>query len=162
MPAVPPGPRVTATGLWLPPGLRVSFQRYAGPAGGAQADAVPASLGLLPVAPAPSGALLLPVGAGEAFWIGLEAGAPLQLTLDVVARDGGVEHIDRQVAGPDRIGGHAGLAFTRPPLDCLRFATAGGRATVQVVDAAVFMAATGRPAPAPLDLSAGYRGWRLP
>jgi len=70
-------------GLIVAPGLHVSFQRYARPPGDAAAS-VPSSLGALPLGRSSSGALLLPVAPGEAFWIGLEmrrAGASVEVGL---------------------------------------------------------------------------------
>jgi hypothetical protein len=49
--------------------LAVSFQRYPFPEAG-RLDALPTSLGALPVCPAGPGRILLPSPAGEAFWLG--------------------------------------------------------------------------------------------
>ena len=62
---------VSPGGLTLPPGLHVSFQRYARPLGDVIAQS-PSSLGALPVALGASREFALPVAPDEAFWIGLE------------------------------------------------------------------------------------------
>lgn len=162
MPPNPPGPRIDDTGLWLPPGLHLSFQRHAAPADGGVQEPVPRSLGLLPLAPSPDGGLLLPLAEGEAFWIGLEAGAALRLELVVVAKDGSRERLAREVAGPGRIAGFAGRAFTSAAVESVQFATDAAAASVRVVSYAQFTAATGRAAPPALDPRAGFGGWRLP
>lgn len=144
--------------MLLPPGLHLSFQRYAAPPGGHAPERVPASLGLLPVGEA-DGELLLPLAEGEAFWIGLEAAWPVRLVLAV---DGGRLALERLVAGADRIAGVEGLAFSRAGVGSLRLATDEAEATLRLVDYGEFTARTGRAAPAPLDPRAGYGGWRLP
>jgi hypothetical protein len=170
--------RLDDTGLQLAPGLHLSFQRYARPQGDAACEPPPASLGLLPLAEGVDGELLLPLAQDEAFWIGLAAGpgeAPMRLELAVQRPDGGSE-----AAPPVAVGGfgtvagwpsaQGGLqAFTRATASLLRLAAwregadrPEGEATLQVVDCERFTQASGRPAPAPLDPRAGYRGWRLP
>lgn len=144
--------------MLLAPGLHLSFQRYVAPPGGQAPERLPASLGLLPVGEA-DGDLLLPLAEGEAFWIGLEAASPARLALAV---DGGQLALDRLVAGPDRILGVEGLAFSRGQVGRLRLATEEAVATLRLVDYGEFTARTGRAAPAPLDPRAGYGGWRLP
>jgi len=75
--------QIAPGGLILPPGLHVSFQRYARPPDNVIAQA-PSSLGALPVAPSASGELALPVAPDEAFWIGFEmmqAGTHVQLAV---------------------------------------------------------------------------------
>jgi hypothetical protein len=63
-------------GLSLPPGLHVSFQRYARPARDVIAKA-PSSLGALPLALAlGTTEVAVPVAPDEAFWIGLEMKQP--------------------------------------------------------------------------------------
>ena len=63
-------------GLVIVPGLHVSFQRYARPAGDEVGASAPPSLGALPLALATSGVLALPVAPDEAFWIGLDMTRP--------------------------------------------------------------------------------------
>ncbi|HQR70916.1 MAG TPA: hypothetical protein PLE54_09965 [Burkholderiaceae bacterium] len=77
------------TGLRLPPGVVLSFQRYELPASGV-IDRAPASLGALPVALSRDGELLLPLAPRECFWIGLTSDAAQPLSLSVaVERDDG-------------------------------------------------------------------------
>lgn len=154
-----PDPLAAGAGLWLPPGLRVSFQRYAA---GAAIDPPPPSLGALLPARTAAGEWLLPVAPQEAFWIGCEARMALRLALEVLARDGTRGGLVRDVAGPDRIAGFSGRAFTLAAVERLHFATDSGFAVVRVVDYGEFTGATGRVQPVPLDPGAGYRGWRLP
>jgi len=171
-------PRLDDTGLRLAPGLHLSFQRYARPQGDVSCEPPPASLGLLPLAETGSNELLLPLAQDEAFWIGLALAPgtpPLRLELSVHRPDGGSEAAPPvAVAGfgtlagwPSAQGGQQ--AFTRATVSRLQLAARRegadrpeGEATLQLVDYERFMQASGRPAPAPLDPRAGYRGWRLP
>lgn len=76
--------------LRLDGGVVVSFQRYARPPGGIAPDG-PRSLGALPVASGPGERHLLPLAAGEAFWIGLSiatADGRAMLALAVTRTDG--------------------------------------------------------------------------
>jgi hypothetical protein len=79
--------------------LTVSFQRYPYPPSG-WVEALPRSRGALPLAAAGPGRLLLPVPAGEAFWVGLVAapGGPSSLVA-AVAELGSGERLDL-AAGP--------------------------------------------------------------
>jgi hypothetical protein len=79
--------------------LTVSFQRYPYPSSG-WVEALPRSRGALPLAAAGPGRLLLPVPAGEAFWVGLVAapGGPSSLVA-AVAELGSGERLDL-AAGP--------------------------------------------------------------
>lgn len=167
--------------------LRVSFQRFAPPSGGV-VDDVPRSLGALPVGAAGDGTLLLPVGEGEAFWIGLSTEAPgtrAEVAVAATLADGSVRaEPPVRVVGASRIPGMARAdgrhdVFSRTAtassagcrvlaLRC-RIGRRGGRVparpaavTVRLVDAASFAAETGCAPPGPLDPEAAYGGWRLP
>jgi len=155
-------------------GLCVSFQRYPWPGAGAAAPAAPSSLGALPVASA-QGELLLPVAAGEAFWIGLDlpVQAPgLRFLLRVQTSDGAW-----WPQAPQRVVQHgavAGYAAGGPGMrafgaGCSRLAWAVEQAgetpppvEVRLVDPATYARATGQPAPPPLQPGSGFGGWRLP
>lgn len=162
----PPAAEIDATGLRLGPRLHLSFQRHASPPGLQAAARPPPSLGLLPLGRDPRGGFLLPLAEGEAFWIGLDPGEgpPLRLEWSVALAAGGREaQPARSVAGPDRIlafGG--GRTLARALVDRLDLAVSGATASLRLVDYATFTAASGQPAPAPLDPRAGYKGWRLP
>jgi len=176
--------RLAAAGYGLALGklVTLSFQRFATPDPGI-IDAAPPSLGALPVALGGPGIALVPLADGEAFWIGLSAGAPgTVVSLRARGRNG-----DWHEAFPDASIGLAGvpriaglgrpdgrfdvLHRARGPGDEAGFASlcitaAAGRAaevaTLQLLGPAAFVEATGAPAPPPLDPGAGYDGWRAP
>jgi hypothetical protein len=177
----------------LPPGLVVSFQRFAWPEGGVIARS-PSSLGGLPIGIGKAGDLVLPLAIDECFWIGWSR-APGASVLDVavaVELDDGVvidaatgARFDEaraetvSVPGTPRVEGirrpdgrfdvfvretHHGeghhcrrvrLHVTGGPLD--PFAVA-----IRLLDYATFAAESGQSPPPPLDVSSGYKGWRLP
>lgn len=75
--------------LRLPAGLVLSFQRYDLPASRI-VERAPPSLGALPVGLSHDGELLLPLAAGECFWIGLASDRELPVSLSVaLERDDG-------------------------------------------------------------------------
>lgn len=154
------------TGLRLAPGLHLSFQRYACPPGTRTGARPPPSLGLLPLGNDGGGGFVLPLAEGEAFWIGLDAngGPAVRLEWAVVLRTGGIDiQPALWVAGPQRIAGFGeGQPLARTLVDQLVLGAPGASATLRLVDPVEFTAASGRPAPAPLDPRAGYGGWRLP
>lgn len=149
--------------------LLVSFQRYPLPAG-AVIRRAPPSLGALPVALTPSG-FLLPIDDDEAFWIGVVVPAPAPLNpfrISAILLDA-TEVVVASLSEP-RTHVLAGMlraddqfdAFCRGSIEALGLSVGDCTALVRPTDPATFSASTGRPAPAPLDRSAGYRGWRLP
>jgi|JI102314A2RNA_FD_contig_51_1895473_length_1903_multi_2_in_0_out_0_2 hypothetical protein len=76
----------------IPPGLVLSFQRFAWPVNGV-VDRAPSSLGALPVGIGAASELLLPLACDESFWVGLEvsSGAPaMALAVTVQLRNGEV------------------------------------------------------------------------
>ncbi|NKX53340.1 hypothetical protein [Arthrobacter mobilis] len=88
----------------LAAGLSVSFQRYLYPAA-AVLDALPTSLGALPVCPAGPERILLPSPAGEAFWIGFlpTPGASADVGILAATGSGGwLDAVGGQPAGTDR------------------------------------------------------------
>lgn len=169
----------------------MSFQRFAWPPAG-HVRSAPASLGALPVAKVASDAALLPVAAGEAFWIGLDAtGAQPEARLALRAQLASGRAVDAlsgrewnehgttavptrrrpRIEGIARPDG-AFDVFGRVPEDndasCIalsfRVVDAAGstRVDVEIVDPAAFRQRSGDDPPAPLDPAAGYRGHRLP
>lgn len=159
--------------------LGVSFQRYPLPADGIVPDA-PRSLGALPVAADAAGAPCVPVGDGEAVWLGLSPVAGREVEVRVTLRAASGEHVitpggwvrvsERAVL--ERVttaGGAAPLAIAREgpmPAHGIRFEV-GSPGSVVAVDVRLlapreFTAVTGEPDAGPLDPDAGYGGWRLP
>lgn len=78
--------------------LTVSFQRFAAPANGI-VEGVPRSLGQLPLARERADRFVVPIGDGEAVWIGLSVPAGLSRRVAVVAQL--VNGLTRQVCGPE-------------------------------------------------------------
>ena len=178
--------------LTLPPGLVLSFQRYALPDSGV-IEAAPASLGALPVGLSRDGELLLPLAPRECFWIGMRADTahPLELAAAMESDDGPIDvmtgkawnastAVRARVPGTPVIDGirRADGAFDpllredgaalRPRGRRLQLwvGKLGERAAapvlIELVDYAAFSARTGLPVPEPLDPDAGYKGWLLP
>ena len=177
--------------LQLTEHVAVSFQRFAWPPAG-HVRAAPASLGALPVATRAPDAALLPVAAGEAFWIGLDpigarpAGrlalrAQLASGRAVDVLSGRAWHEDdatlTAIHGRPRLAGVArpdgafdvlGRAPGNNEASCtalsFRVVDAAGstRVDVEIVDPLAFQQRSGDDPPAPLDATAGYRGHRLP
>jgi hypothetical protein len=130
----------------------------------------------LPAARAATGELLLPLAAGEAFWIGLDevaGGAAVDFTLEVETADGRWRQAPVRLTRHAQLAGYVGAGAQLHPFDagCLRLAWTtrwdeGGpqaqRVELRLVDPATFARETGEPPPAPLDPDAGYGGWRLP
>jgi hypothetical protein len=152
--------------LLLPLGLHLSFQRYPRAAG----QAMPSSLGALPVGVDAQGAVLVPVADDEAFWIGIEPapGTPATGLRFVVEDAGGAVTLPPlQVEGPCRIftwlgADHAPRPFSRGACDRIRVAAGSFELSIRLVSYGEFSAATGQPPPPRLDPAAGYGGWRLP
>jgi hypothetical protein len=152
--------------LLLAPGLHLSFQRYPRAAG----QAVPSSLGALPVGVDAQGAVLVPVADDEAFWIGIEPAPGTRATglrFVVEASGGAVTLPPQQVAGPCRIvtwpgADHAPRPFSRADCDRIRVAAGSVEFAIRLVCYRAFSDATGQPPPSRLDPAAGYGGWRLP
>ena len=180
--------RVAPGGLLLPPGLHVSFQRYARASDDAMARA-PSSLGALPVALSASGEFALPVAPGEAFWIGLEAAhadahaelavrfeSPAGTAVDALSGTPWSEQGATWIAVPPQssidgialsTGGFRPFARTRTAeedggIAVLDLVTRSERTRVLLVDYGRFEAMTGHARPATLDRDAQYKGWRLP
>jgi hypothetical protein len=193
-PRLPAGDRAPLRDRWhlqLSKHAAVSFQRFVWPPAGVVRSA-PTSLGALPVARSSRNAFLLPVAAGEAFWIGLDplgaqADARLALRVQlaggraVEARSGRAWNEDEPTLAPihgrPRIEGIARPdgAFDvlgRAPADngasctglSFRIADAIGstRVDVEIVGPEAFRQRSGDDPPAPIDAAAGYRGQRLP
>lgn len=136
------------------------------PASG-RVSAVPGSLGALPIA-ACGAAFLLPVSAGEAFWIGLSPAddATTQLLITAEWRDGtSLQLAPIQLPSLRRV---AGLPVGQEEFTAFDAALAAlllccqTVARVEVVDPATFVARTGLDAPEPPNPATGYGGWRLP
>ena len=145
--------------------LHVSFQRFVRPASGRVA-AAPSSLGALPVA-ACGAAFLLPVAAGEAFWIGLSVtpGAAVRLLITAERRDGTSMPLAPVLVPPSRgvAGVPAGPQFAVFDAELAALILHGSTAArIEIADPATFAARTGVAAPAPPDPAAAYGGWRLP
>jgi hypothetical protein len=190
----PAGERAPKRDRWhlqLTEHVAVSFQRFAWPPG-AHVRSAPASLGALPIASPGGDSALLPVAAGEAFWIGLDphGGRPdtrLQLraqlasgrAVDVLTgREWGADAATLMpirarpriegIARPDGTFDVLGRAPANSEASCtglsFRVVDAAGstRVVVEVVDPAAFRQRSGDDPPAPLDPAAGYRGHRLP
>lgn len=146
--------------------LHVSFQRFAWPAGGWIAE-VPGSLGALPVA-ACGADFLLPVGDGEAFWIGLSlspGAAPAPVGITVERHDGTILQSGtllvppaRWFAGfPDRNGiAVLDVAIAWLTVHCEAVAR------IELAGWEAFAERTGAAAPEALNPSAAYGSWRLP
>ncbi|MCG2620512.1 hypothetical protein LVY72_01140 [Arthrobacter sp. I2-34] len=83
--------------------LAVSFQRYPYPETG-RLNALPTSLGALPVCSTAPGRILLPCPAGEAFWIGFlpaAGAAPAAVGLLAVTGSGdGIDAVSGRAAAP--------------------------------------------------------------
>ena len=82
---------IDQAGVCIPPGLRVSFQRYLRPRSGVIAHPWPSSLGVLPVGLGYGGDLVIPLDDHEAFWIGLDlapGAMPITLSTTVELRSG--------------------------------------------------------------------------
>jgi hypothetical protein len=149
--------------------LLISFQRFVRPDDNV-IDAVPSSLGALPVAHC-RGAFLLPLSQEEAFWVGVifPASKPakkLELTaLHADGRSTPAATLDgpgaKFVPGLKRADGKS-EAFSRPWLAGLRVQLGKHAAHVRLVDPEAYTTLTGGSSVAPLDESAGYGGWRLP
>lgn len=140
--------------------------------------------------------LVLPLAAGEACWIGLDAstpGARLRVTLAVQTAEG--TWLDalggtpwqaatadsvvvptvrciacyRHTDGALRVFARDGANPAVTPCQRLRLrvsalasAATPLEVTIRLLPPAAFASESGLPAPAPLDPTAGYRGWRLP
>ncbi len=79
-------------GLCIPPGLSLSFQRFAWPETGL-VERAPPSLGALPVGLSAARELILPLAQDECFWLGLSltsAAQPIALAVGVELRTGKV------------------------------------------------------------------------
>jgi hypothetical protein len=183
-------PPIAPGGLTLPPGLHVSFQRYARTRDDAIAQA-PSSLGALPVALSASGELVLPVAPDEAFWIGLEAmhsGSRAELAVrftppgrhavDALSGAPWNEQRPTWIAVPP-ISSIEGIAlpadgfraFVRTPLAReddsvavldLTLRADGAATRLLLVGYARFEKMTGHARPTPLDPESRYKGWLLP
>ena len=146
----------------------ISFQRYARPCGDVIA-AAPSSLGALPVARSKSD-FLLPLALDEAFWIGVIPAAafahgdlalrasrlgkaPSLLSMHPAAQAAIVPGFVREDGRFD--------VFCRFTFGGMLATTGGQNVWVSIVDPKSFAAHAGF-APEPLDLRAGYGGWRLP
>lgn len=79
--------QTTPEGLMSPEGVTISFQRYVAPLNGFITGAPP-SCGALPLGRG-AGAILLPVAAAEAFWIGAEGPASTHLIISPESRSNG-------------------------------------------------------------------------
>lgn len=91
--ATPAADWIVPGGACIPPGLRLSFQRFLRPESGVPGQPLPSSLGALPVALDRQGELIVPTADDEAFWIGLDVAPPthaITLALDVELRSGEV------------------------------------------------------------------------
>lgn len=164
--------------------LSVSFQRYELPSTGL-VHAIPRSLGALPVAKARRGQLLLPVDEREAFWIGLSSREEIyRIDLRALLSDGTYVQLGERAQSVPPIARIVGWPATEVSYHALSKAGADstlGIATIHLwaqkiasrstgwiegnltmVDYAEYSLATLRPAPEPLDPSAGYRGHLLP
>lgn len=158
-------------------GVAISFQRFPLPPEGIVAHR-PTSHGRLPLGSV-RGGWLLPMAAGEAFWIGLgpaaSADAPIGIAVAVRVRGRRGEHNVPAILVPPHRWLHGRMlrdgriaAFHRsattgtPACRRLRFLAGGAEAIVWPVGYARFVRATGRAPPDPLDPTAAYRGWRLP
>jgi hypothetical protein len=147
-------------------GLLLSAQRFVPPANGLIASA-PTSLGRLPIAAVRGGdRFALPLGRGEAFWIGLLGSGEARLTL---ITGGGTEILlaPGERSGPLRIvpGLAEGDAFRALDLGsaaALRICSQGQTADIDLVRRSAFRRLTGRAPPVPIDPAAGYSGRRLP
>jgi hypothetical protein len=141
----------------------ISFQRFVRPADGTVAGA-PASLGALPVA-ASAGDFLVPVGDGEAFWIGLMGPGGIALEAVLPGERRALTPRSRApelavVAGLPRPDGRFDVLGAG--LLAVQVSFGGRTAQVRLTPPDAYQAATGEPAPEPLDPSSGYGGWRLP
>lgn len=161
--------------------LQVSFQRYVRPKSGRATEPPPHSLGGLPVASV-GDRFLLPVDAGEAFWIGLWCTGSETFTLEVIPVTSAGPLDGEYIAVPPvrTVAGWQGedkrrLAFARHGGEAaiglvgLIFEVSDGtrdgtmaRASLELVDYATYANLTGHSAPDKLDPGAGYRGYRLP
>jgi hypothetical protein len=174
----------TRGGLTLGPSLTVSFQRFL-PGGVARLETTPTSLGTLEPGLERGELFLVAIHPEEAVWLGVEgsrqwpglravAGRPGDLRDLASGRPAPVgaateiccERMALLPGLPDGRGGYrplagAGLRLAFQPVGPDR-KSLGPIARVELVDAPVFAARTGRPAPPPADPRAGYRGWRLP
>lgn len=160
-------------GAAVGPGLAVSFQRYRCPPSGL-VERPTASCGALPVVADRPGVVLVPCPQGEALWIGLAAQGSARTVVAVHAL-GATVHLDvppahAAIGVPRGAPGGPVWAFARAadgPPPCARIdltVTSGPVDTdlrVELVDPAVYTAATGRDLP-PLDEGAAYGGWLLP
>jgi hypothetical protein len=168
--------------------LRVTFQRYPEP----DADGPRPSCGALPVGFSPKGDLVVPLARGEAVWIGLgcerrrervcvrirfHVSSPREMP-DLVVEVGHHTAIEGIPAAAG-----ASLPIVREPVQVEHVACSGlgvalwdetdngHRPTrlrepigveLRLTDYATFTGETGLPAPAPLDPTAAYTGYRLP
>jgi hypothetical protein len=147
-------------------GLLLSAQRFVPPAGGSIRSA-PSSLGRLPIAAVRGGdRFALPLGRGEAFWIGLLGSGDARLT---IITGGGVEILlpEGERSGSLRIvpGLAEGDSFRALDLGsaaALRVRSKGQIADIELVPRSAFRRLTGLAPPAPVDPAAGYSGNRLP
>jgi len=133
-------------------------------------DKAPRSFGALPAA-AGSGGFLVPLSDEESVWLGITI--PTQpalpaLSIDALRCDGRwapVAVLDRPqtaiIAGTVRSDGRFD-AFCRALFAGLRVVSGKQAADVHFVDPTTYAQRTGEPAPAAIDGSAAYGGWRLP
>jgi hypothetical protein len=190
-PAGERAPRRDRWHLQLTEHVAVSFQRFAWPPGG-HVPSAPASLGALPIARLASDTALLPVAAGEAFWIGLDphrARPDTRLQLRAQLASGRAVDVlsGREwsedaatlmpirarpriegIARPDGAFDVLGRAPADGEASCIRLsfrvmdAAGSTRVDVEIFDPPAFRQRSGDEPPPPLDPAAGYRGHRLP
>ena len=174
----------------MPPGLRLSFQRFRRPLSGLMVGSLPSSLGALPIARGRQVGLLVPVAEDEAFWIGLDCSAllgPTEVEIYVDLHGGReLEHVGRWSQADPKSRSASLLvingfidsqartrAFVRTDDDnfrgCDGLIVRTGRpglnafeTSLRLVSYKAFTEETGRPPPTRLDASAAYAGWRLP
>jgi len=188
LPAWPDAGWIRSGYLETPVGLCLSFQRYRRTSDERVPHPLPSSLGALPCALASDGSVLIPLAAGEAFWIGLrQAGtvATVELSLTAVSRNSRARPVHFAFEAPSaRLEGYpdaAGTVFSfgreveRPfgasgfsRLECrtqtpgIEDQAAACSFVLRLVDPETFAAKSGRAAPQPLDPAAGYRSQLLP
>lgn len=151
--------------------LLISFQRYLCPSSNI-INAIPQSLGALPVGEGPDG-YLLPVALNEAFWLNvlLLSKKPIFFnSLKIVA----ISPIDQQVMiaklEPPRNFSSPGILLSNrryKPFcrkNVIRFTLHLDNFSIRLslTDYQYYCEFTGNPPPSPLDPNAGFGGWLLP